>query len=88
MIFGRTEVIIGASKAKNCEESFAEVRLCVSPQKPSKINEKQVFETGKTSRKKNSGIEKSNVGNRLKRVFPKFEAERSYPRGVNGCSKF
>ena len=26
--------------------------------------------------------------NRLKRVFPKFEAERSHPRGVNGRSKF
>ena len=34
------------------------------------------------------GVEKWNVGNRLKRVFPKFEAERSHPRGVNGRSKF
>ena len=33
-------------------------------------------------------VEKWNVGNRLKRVFPKFEAERSHPRGVNGRSKF
>ena len=24
----------------------------------------------------------------MKRVFPKFEAERSHPRGVNGRSKF
>ena len=34
------------------------------------------------------GVQKWNVGNRLKRVFPKFEAERSHPRGVNGRSKF
>ena len=34
------------------------------------------------------GVEKWNVGNRLKRVFPKFEAELSHPRGVNGRSKF
>ena len=33
-------------------------------------------------------VEKWNVGNRLKRVFPKFEAERSHPQGVNGRSKF
>ena len=29
-----------------------------------------------------------NVGNRLKRVFPKFQATRSLVRGVNGRSKF
>ena len=34
------------------------------------------------------GVEKSNVGNRLKRVLAKFEANQSYPRGVNGRSKF
>ena len=33
-------------------------------------------------------VEKLNVGNRLKRVFPKFEPDRSHPRGVNGRSKF
>ena len=33
-------------------------------------------------------IEKSNVGDHLKCVFPKFEAKRSHPRGVNGRSKF
>ena len=34
------------------------------------------------------GVEKSNVRNRLKRVLAKFRANRSHPRGVNGCSKF
>ena len=34
------------------------------------------------------GVEKWNVGDHLKLVFPNFEAERSHPRGVNGRSKF
>ena len=33
-------------------------------------------------------VDKWNVADHLKRVFPKFEAERSHPRGVNGRSKF
>ena len=33
-------------------------------------------------------VEKWNVGDHLKRISPKFEAERSHPRGVNGRSKF
>ena len=52
MNFGRTEVIIGASKAKFCRESFGEVRFCVAPQKPGKNREKLVFETKKMSNKK------------------------------------
>ena len=34
------------------------------------------------------GVEKLNAGNRLKRVFPKFHAERSHLWGANGRSKF
>ena len=33
------------------------------------------------------GLEKSNVENRLKRVLPKFHADWSHPRGVNGRLK-
>ena len=33
-------------------------------------------------------VEKWNVGDHLKRVFPKFEAERSHPRVVNDRPKF
>ena len=33
-------------------------------------------------------VEKSKVANRLKRVFPKFEADRSHVRGVNASSKY
>ena len=87
MNFGRTEVIIGASKAKFCRESFGEVRFCVAPQKPGKNRGKLVFET-KKCRTKFFGVEKSNVGNRLKRVFPNFQAEWSEVRGVNDRSKF
>ena len=49
MNFGRTEVIIGASKAKFCRESFGEVRFCVAPQKPGKNRGKLVFETKQMS---------------------------------------
>ena len=88
MNFGRTEVIIGASKAKICRESFGEVRFCVAPQKPGKNQEKLVFETTKNVEQKLFGVEKSNVGNRLKRIFPNFQAERSEVRVVNDRSKF
>ena len=88
MNFGRTEVIIGASKAKFCRESFGEVRFCVAPQKPGKNRGKLVFETSKNVEQQIFGVEKSNVGNRLKRVFPNFQAERSEVRGVNDRSKF
>ena len=88
MNFGRTEVIIGASKAKFCRESFGEVRFCVAPQKPGKNRGKLVFETKTNVEQKTFDVEKSNVGNRLKRVFPNFQAERSEVRGVNDRSKF
>ena len=42
----------------------------------------------KNRQKKFFGVEKWNVGNRLKRVFPKFRADRSLVWGVNGRSKF
>ena len=42
--FGRTDLRISASKAKNHEESFAEVRFHVAPQKPRKNREKLIFE--------------------------------------------
>ena len=52
MIFGRTELIIGASKAKNDQESFAEVHLSVSHQTPDQNSKKQNSESEKF-RKKN-----------------------------------
>ena len=38
--------------------------------------------------KKVFGVKKLKVANRLKRVFPKFRADPSHPRGVNGRLKF
>ena len=52
MIFGRTELIIGVSKAKNYEESDSEVRFGVAPQKPDKNTEKHISETEKIWKKK------------------------------------
>ena len=38
--------------------------------------------------KKKISLGRSILQNRLKRVFPKFHANRNHPRGVNGLSKF
>ena len=83
MKIGRTRVIIGPSKAKNHEESAGDVHFGVAAQKPRKNTQKQ------TNIFKHCffGVKKSNVGNRLKRVFPKFHANRSEVRGVDGGSK-
>ena len=70
--FGRTDLIIGQSKAKNCEESAADVRIGVAPQKPSKNVEKRE----KFCDEKIFDGEKRNVGNRPKRIFAKFRGDR------------
>ena len=41
MNFGRTDLLIGQSKAKNCKESDGDVGIGVAPQKPSKNMEKR-----------------------------------------------
>ena len=65
------------------------VQKSIAPQKQAvcRFSDEFLF-WRKFSSKNIFGVEKWNVGNRLKRVFPKFEAERSHPRGVNGRSKF
>ena len=70
--FGRTDLLIGQSKAKNCEESAGDVRIGVAPQKPSKNMEKRA----KFCDKKIFDVEKRNVGNRPKRIFAKFRGDR------------
>ena len=45
MKFGRTDFIIGQSKATFCEESAGDVGIDVAPQKPDKNAEKRAFET-------------------------------------------
>ena len=76
MIFGRTNLIIGQSKAKNCKESDGDVGIDVAPQKPSK-NVKNMCPRPKFCDKKKIDVEKRNVGNRPKRVFAKFRGDRS-----------
>ena len=63
--FDRTELILGASKAKYCEELDFETRFYVAPQDPAKNTKARIFETGQI-RKKKFDLEKSNVGDRLK----------------------
>ena len=54
MNFGRTDLLIGQSKAKNCKESAGDVRIGVAPQKPSKNMEKrEKFRNKKISALKN-----------------------------------
>ncbi len=51
-IFSRTELRIGVSKAKNCEEIFFEVHFYVAPGKQTKNSETQIFESEKIRKKK------------------------------------
>ena len=41
----------------------------------------------KKIQRKNFGVEKRKIANHLKRILPKFRADRSHPRGVNGRTK-
>ena len=43
MIFSRTDLRIGVSRAKNCKESDCDVHFCVAPPKPVKKAEKPKF---------------------------------------------
>ena len=72
MIFGRTNLMIGQSNAKNCKEFAGDVRIDVAPQKISKNVEKRE----KFCDKKMFDVEKRNVGNRPKRIFAKFRGDR------------
>ena len=78
MIFSRTDLRIGVSKTKTCEESDSDVHFCVAPPKPAKKAEQQKNMTEKISNKKLFDVEKLNVGNRLKRVLAKFGGRTSY----------
>ena len=74
---GRTEMIIGVSGAKLLEEADFDVQKWLAHQKHSQTCEKLISER-KTNPEKKSDVKKRNVGNRLKRVLAKFQAERSH----------
>ena len=78
IIFGRTDLRKGVSRAKFDAESDFEVHLAVAPQKPCQSSEKTILSTRKIRRLFLFGVEKRNVGDRLKRALAKFEANRSY----------
>ena len=82
-IFGRTHLRISLSGAKFDEEADFDVHSAAGPPKPHQIDEKLIF------RSENFadfffGVEKSKVANLPKRALPKFRADRSQVRGVNG----
>ena len=51
VIFSRTDLRIGVSRAKNCKESDCDVHFCVAPPKPVKKAEKQNVLTEKIAKK-------------------------------------
>ena len=76
-IFGRTDLRISLSGAKFDPEADFDVRFAVARQNPCQIGKKQKFSIQNFRRKKNFGVENSNVRNRLKRVLAKFRADPS-----------
>ena len=58
MIFSRTDLRIGVSRAKNCKESDCDVHFCVAPPKPVKKSEKLIFFDRK-NREKNCSTSKN-----------------------------
>ena len=85
--FSRTDLRKAVSGAKFDAESDFEVRLAVAPPKSIKNYEKLISETEKFPIFF-FGVKKSKVANLPKRALPKFRADRSHVRGVNGRSKF
>ena len=69
-------------------ESDGDAQKFVAPPKRAIFNFMLTFCSENFIKKICSGVEKSNVGNRLKRVLAKFRGDRSLVRGVNGRSKF
>ena len=74
--FGRTDLLIGQSKAKNCEESAGDVRIGVAPQKPSKNMEKRAKFCDKkfsTSKNEMSGIARNAFSQSFVAIGADFE---------------
>ena len=87
-IFGRTDLRISLSGAKYDEEADFDVRSAAGPPKPHQIDENLIFRSENFTDFFFFGVEKWKVANLLKRALPKFRADRSQVRGVNGRSKF
>ena len=63
-------------------------RICQWRVRPRSSSKTPLSWKKKSNPQKNFRVEKWKIANRLKRVFPKFRADRSHVRGVNGRSKF
>ena len=74
--------------AKSPETRFPKVSRQSEPSSGGKRPFKIFDFSKKCPPEKNFRLGRSFLQNRLKRVSPKFHADRSYPRGVNGLSKF
>ena len=79
--FGTSGVIFRGESAGNAQKIVASPKRAI-------FDFMLTFCSENFIQKKILGVENSNVGNHLKRVLPKFQAERSHVRGVNGRSKF
>ena len=74
--------------AKSSETRFPNVSRRSAPSPGGKQPFKTLYLSEKLSPKMMFRLERSFLQNRLKRVSPKFHANRSHPRRVNGLSKF
>ena len=72
---------------KNLKKLDVDVRKSLAPRKSVENDEKPNFFPKKILKKK-IGVKKLKAANRPKRALPKFRADRSEVRGVNGRSKF
>ena len=84
---GRTELEICLPGQKLRKEADLDVQKYLAPPKPSQKHKKLISET-KHQKQIFSSVKKWNVGNCLKHVLAKFEADWSHVWGVNGPSKF
>ena len=79
----RTGLRTRPSAAKCLQELDFDVKKSLAPPKSVENDEKPMSESEK-SEKTIFGVKKSKVANRLKRVLPKFRADRSHVRRVRG----
>ena len=78
MIFSRIKLKISLSEANNCEEADFDVQKAVAPPKLTKKAEKTNILSENVAKKKFWTSKNLGVGNRLKRVLTKFEADRGF----------
>ena len=77
MIIGRTDLRISRSRATFDTQADFDVRFAAARPNLRQISEKQNLRFEMFAEQKLCGVEKSNVRNYLKRVLPKFRANRS-----------